>query len=145
MTATTITDPKATVLPLLEGSTWPNAAEALAQVNALPIPGTRTEAWKYTRVGKLFNQNYSVPNAAATVTLPVRLPFDVTRIVFVNGHFRADLSDDLNRQPEQAPLPRSGEGALWRERSDQRPALHRHERRCTNRRIDTLGDKGSEG
>ncbi|MCC6937847.1 MAG: Fe-S cluster assembly protein SufD [Flavobacteriales bacterium] len=98
MTATTITDPKATVLPLLEGSTWPNAAEALAQVNALPIPGTRTEAWKYTRVGKLFNQNYSVPNAAATVTLPVRLPFDVTRIVFVNGHFRADLSDDLKVQ-----------------------------------------------
>jgi hypothetical protein len=26
---------------------------------------------------------------------PPRLPFDTTRVVFVNGHFRADLSDDL--------------------------------------------------
>jgi Fe-S cluster assembly protein SufD len=89
------TDPKANVLPLLEGSTWPNAAEALAQVHALPIPTIRTEAWKYTRVAKLFNQPYTAPKGDATVTLPARLPFDTTRVVFVNGHFRADLSDDL--------------------------------------------------
>ncbi|MBK9419396.1 MAG: Fe-S cluster assembly protein SufD [Flavobacteriales bacterium] len=84
-----------TVLPLLEGSTWPNAAEALAQVHTLPVPTSKTEAWKYTRVGKLFNQPYIAPKGDATVTLPARLPFDTTRIVFVNGHFRADLSDDL--------------------------------------------------
>ena len=95
MTTTTIIDPKATVLPLLEGSTWPNAAEALAQVHTLPVPTSKTEAWKYTRVGKLFNQPYITPKGDATVTLPARLPFDTTRIVFVNGHFRADLSDDL--------------------------------------------------
>jgi hypothetical protein len=29
------------------------------------------------------------------LTLPARLPFPATRVVFVNGHFRADLSDDL--------------------------------------------------
>ena len=91
-------DPKASVLPLLEGSIWPGAPEALPQVSALPVPGTRTEAWKYTRVGKLFNQNYATPNGDATFALPARLPFDVTRIVFVNGHFRADLSDDLKAQ-----------------------------------------------
>ena len=33
--------------------------------------------------------------APASVTLPARLPFPATRVVFVNGHFRADLSDDL--------------------------------------------------
>ncbi|MBL0129209.1 MAG: Fe-S cluster assembly protein SufD [Flavobacteriales bacterium] len=93
-----MTDPKAAVLHLLEGSTWPGAAEALAQVNTLPIPGTRTEAWKYTRVGKLFNQNYAAPHGDAAVTLPARLPFEVTCIVFVNGHFRTDLSDDLKAQ-----------------------------------------------
>ena len=98
MTATTITDPKATVLPLLVGSTWPNAAEALAQVNALPVPGTRTEAWKYTRVGKLFNTEYAAPVAAVSVELPARSPFDTTRVVFVNGYFRSDLSDDLKAQ-----------------------------------------------
>jgi Fe-S cluster assembly protein SufD len=91
----TLIHPKATVLPLLEGSTWPNAAEALALAHTLPVPTTRTEAWKYTRVAKLFNQQYAAPKGDATVTLPARLPFETTRVVFVNGHFRADLSDDL--------------------------------------------------
>jgi Fe-S cluster assembly protein SufD len=99
MNTLTATDPKATVLPLLEGSTWPNAAEALAQVHALPIPGVKSEAWKYTRVGKLFKDAYVAPQGDATVTLPARLPFDTTRVVFVNGHFRADLSDDLKADP----------------------------------------------
>ncbi|MCW5899904.1 MAG: Fe-S cluster assembly protein SufD [Flavobacteriales bacterium] len=94
----TATDPKATVLPLLEGSTWPGSAEALAQVHALPVPTTKTEAWKYTRVGKLFNQPYAAPKGDVNVALPARLPFDTTRVVFVNGHFRADLSDDLKDQ-----------------------------------------------
>ena len=95
MSTMTATDPKATALPLLEGSSWPGAAEALAQVNALPVPTIRSEAWKYTRVAKLFNQPYSAPQGDANVTLPARLPFDATRVVFVNGRFRADLSDDL--------------------------------------------------
>ncbi|MFZ1333725.1 MAG: Fe-S cluster assembly protein SufD [Flavobacteriales bacterium] len=98
MNTITITDPKATVLPLLEGSTWPNATEALRQVMALPIPNSKTEAWKYTRVGKLFNTNYSAPVGNVAVELPARLGFDTTRIVFVNGHFRADLSDGLKAQ-----------------------------------------------
>jgi len=97
ITATT-TDPMATVLPLLEGSAWPGAAEAFAQVHALPIPTSKTEAWKYTRVGKLFNQPYAAPNGDVTPALPTRLPFEATRLVLVNGHFRADLSDDLKSQ-----------------------------------------------
>ncbi len=95
MSTATAIDPKATVLHLLEGSIWPGAAEALAQVHALPVPTTRTEAWKYTRVTKLFSQPYAAPKGDATVTLPARLPFETTRVVFVNGQFHADLSDDL--------------------------------------------------
>jgi Fe-S cluster assembly protein SufD len=95
MSTATATDPKANVLPLLEGSTWPNATEALTLAHTLPVPSTKSEAWKYTRVAKLFNQPYAAPKGDATVTLPARLPFDTTRVVFVNGHFRADLSDDL--------------------------------------------------
>ncbi|HRH68282.1 MAG TPA: Fe-S cluster assembly protein SufD [Flavobacteriales bacterium] len=98
MSTMTATDPKATVLPLLEGSTWPGAAEAFAQVHALPVPTSKTEAWKYTRVGKLFGANYAAPVANVTAQLPARLPFEATRVVFVNGHFRADLSDDLKVQ-----------------------------------------------
>ncbi|MBX2978485.1 MAG: Fe-S cluster assembly protein SufD [Flavobacteriales bacterium] len=91
-------NPKATVLPQLEGSTWPGAAEAVAQVHALPVPTSKTEAWKYTRVAKLFNQPYAAPKGEVNVALPARLPFGATRVVFVNGHFRADLSDDLKGQ-----------------------------------------------
>jgi len=103
MSTMTAIDPKATVLPLLEGGSWPGAEEALAQVNALSVPGIKTEAWKYTRVGKLFKDAYTAPKNDVAVALPERLPFDTTRVVFVNGHFRADLSDDLN--------PGSGTGA----------------------------------
>jgi Fe-S cluster assembly protein SufD len=91
-------DPKAAVLPLLEGSSWPGAAEALAQAHVLPTPTSKTEAWRYTRVGKLFNQPYAAPKGDANVALPARLLIDALRVVFVNGHFRADLSDDLKGQ-----------------------------------------------
>jgi hypothetical protein len=59
MSTATISDPKGQRAPLCsKASTWPNAAEALAQAHTLPDPH-RTEAWKYTRVTKLFNQpNY---------------------------------------------------------------------------------------
>lgn len=95
MSTMTATDPKSSVLPLLEGSTWPGASEALAQVSTIPVPGTRSEAWKYTRVGKLFKDAYSAPKGDGSVELPARLAFETTRVVFVNGHFRGDLSDDL--------------------------------------------------
>lgn len=91
-------DPKATFLPLLEGSTWPGAAEAFGAASDLPIPTIRSEAWKYTRVSKLFKESYSAPqnDTVGKFPAPTRLPFDVVRVVFVNGHFRADLSDDLS-------------------------------------------------
>ncbi|HNO03708.1 MAG TPA: hypothetical protein PKK49_00335, partial [Flavobacteriales bacterium] len=98
MSTATISDPKANLLPLLEGSSWPGSAEALAQAGVLPIPTSRTEAWKYTRVGRLFDQPFAKANGHATVVLPDRLPFAATRVVFVNGHFRADLSDELKVQ-----------------------------------------------
>lgn len=93
-----VTDPKTSVLPLLEGSTWPAAAEALAVFRDQPVPTSKTEAWKYTRISKLFHANYAAPVADVPVELPARLPFAATRVVFVNGHFRADLSDDLKGQ-----------------------------------------------
>jgi Fe-S cluster assembly protein SufD len=95
MSTETLIDPKVTVLSAMEESTWPGAAEALTQVRELPIPDRRTEKWKYTRVAKLFTANYVAPVAPDQVDLPERLPFPATRVVVVNGLFRADLSDDL--------------------------------------------------
>ncbi len=95
MSTMTAIDPKATVLQLLEGGQWPGAAEALAQVNSLPIPTIKTEAWKYTRVGRLFNTSYVAPVADVAVQVPERLPFPTLRLVFVNGIFRRELSDEI--------------------------------------------------
>ena len=69
------TDPKATILPLLEGSTWPGAAEAFGATSDLPIPTIRSEAWKYTRVSKLFKESYSAAQGDWAVTLPPRPAF----------------------------------------------------------------------
>jgi Fe-S cluster assembly protein SufD len=96
MSTDTITDPKNTILPLLEGSTWPGAAEAFGAASDMPIPTIRSEAWKYTRVSKLFKESYSAPQGEWAISLPPRPAFEVVRVVFVNGHFRADLSDDLS-------------------------------------------------
>ncbi|MBS1942721.1 MAG: Fe-S cluster assembly protein SufD [Bacteroidetes bacterium] len=90
-----VADPRSSLLSLLEGSSWPGSADAIARAVDLPIPGRRTEQWKYTPVAKLFNAAYVKPDGDAHVELPARLPFPVTRVVFVNGHFRPDLSDDL--------------------------------------------------
>ena len=98
MSTMTAIDPKDSVLRLLEGSAWPGAQAALDAASELPIPSTKTEAWKYTRVGKLFNTTYSTLQGNIEVTLPARLPFNTTRVVFVNGHFRVDLSDDLKAE-----------------------------------------------
>jgi Fe-S cluster assembly protein SufD len=95
MNTATMTDPKASVLSLLEGSVWPGAGEALEAVRALPIPTIKSEAWKYTRVGKLFTRAYAAPNGSASVTVPERLPFPTLRLVFVNGLLHRELSDEL--------------------------------------------------
>jgi Fe-S cluster assembly protein SufD len=123
MTTTTATDPKASVQHLLDGSHWTHSDEALELFQGLPIPGTKTEAWKYTRVARLFGEPFEVPRNDGLIALPERLPFSALRIVFLNGRFRKDLSDDIlsadnrlrldlaamaaARNPKVAALPRT--------------------------------------
>lgn len=96
MSTMTAIDPKATVLPLLEGGKWGFVNEdPLALFKSLPIPGVKTEAWKYTRIGKLFSEPYVAAKGTVQVELPTRLPFPVTRLVFVNGCYREELSDRI--------------------------------------------------
>ncbi|MEB2340964.1 MAG: Fe-S cluster assembly protein SufD [Flavobacteriia bacterium] len=95
ITTDTLMEPKATVLPLIQDGTWPLAAEGYAKALAVPVPDRRTEQWKYTRVAHLFRDPYTRPQGGVRVELPRRLPFPATRVVFVNGFLRTDLSDDL--------------------------------------------------
>lgn len=77
--------------PLAGGSLL---ADARAFVNELPVPTTRTEAWKYTRVGRIINQRLQKNSSELN---PKDFQIDLedanaARLVLVNGQFRADLS-----------------------------------------------------
>ncbi|MEV8468936.1 SufD family Fe-S cluster assembly protein [Fluviibacterium sp. DFM31] len=87
---------------LLAGLTLPasralagNRAEALARLRAMGLPGRRDEYWKYTRPDTL-----AAPEAVPAAVFdndesPVFGEVDRVKIVFVDGVFDADASDDL--------------------------------------------------
>ena len=70
-------------IPALEGARGA-AREALAD---LAFPTTRTEAWKYTRLGRIERNAWSFQQASVDVDV-FRIPgFDGVTAVFVNGFF----------------------------------------------------------
>lgn len=77
--------------PLAMGSLL---ADAKAFVSNLPVPTTRTEAWKYTRVARIMNMALKHNASQTNVTQHLLTVSDrnAARIVLVNGQFRADLS-----------------------------------------------------
>ena len=72
-------------------------AAALERVAAESLPTPRRETWKYTNLRPLEKLAFARPNgeAAAIESLPSLLPAGAAehRLVFVNGRFRAELSD----------------------------------------------------
>lgn len=75
-----------------------NKQTALQVLENTPLPTTRTEAWKYTRVSKIGKIPYT--NKTAIVSSIEKYNCDTTAatLVFVNGHFSKDLS--TNALPE---------------------------------------------
>jgi Fe-S cluster assembly protein SufD len=80
---------------------WREAA--FERFRTLGFPGPKVEAWKYTSVRPVVREDYSLAT-------PVRLrradlaPYllrepSALRLVFVNGHLAAELSDDLSAMP----------------------------------------------
>lgn len=70
-------------------------AQALDAWLACALPTRRTEAWKYTGIEALAEQDYlRAPAAHAVGAAAAALPaFDAIRLVFVNGRFDPALSD----------------------------------------------------
>jgi len=70
------------------------------------FPGPKSEAWKYTPVRALVRDPYVLPPKAglarAEVDRFLLRERAALRLVFVNGHFAADLSDDLSALPGRA-------------------------------------------
>jgi len=71
----------------------------LAAFESLPFPTRKTEEWKYTSLNALTKQNYN--QAAQNFDLEdasdlyVIDELDAYRVVFINGAFVAELSDDI--------------------------------------------------
>jgi len=80
-------------------------AKAQVTFADLDIPTRKTEAWKYTPLTSLFNAPYLEQTAAGNVDTAAAADRigqlgDVSRLVFINGRFNADLSSfsDLENQ-----------------------------------------------
>ncbi|MFW5834570.1 MAG: Fe-S cluster assembly protein SufD, partial [Pseudomonadota bacterium] len=79
----------------LPGSTTARAAN-FERFTTLGFPTTRTEAWKYTNLKPLAEAAPLAPRASKVSLADLDgylLDGDVRRLVFVNGHLAADLSD----------------------------------------------------
>ena len=84
-------------LTLPEGAAWVSSArrDALARVTAMGLPGRRDEYWKYTNPATL-NQSDALESPVFNpVDTPVFGTIDRLKVVFVDGVFDADASDDL--------------------------------------------------
>jgi Fe-S cluster assembly protein SufD len=88
-----------TALPQLPGSRHAGIRRlrqaSFDRFMALGLPGPKTEAWKYTPVGRLARAEFVLAPAIGLARADVEpyLVDGATHLVFVNGHFSADLSD----------------------------------------------------
>lgn len=92
----TPTDAMIATLDMPQGG-WSDAArrDALARVQAMGLPGRRDEYWKYTRPDTLV-QAHAVPAALRDGDDTVLFgDVDRLKVVFVDGVFDAEASDDL--------------------------------------------------
>ncbi len=95
---TDLTEALIAARPLPAGGTWASQkrADAVARLRAMGLPGRRDEYWKYTRPDTL-----TAPDAPPAALFDSKEPavfdgIDRLRIVFVDGVFDAEASDDLS-------------------------------------------------
>ncbi|MBW6483619.1 MAG: Fe-S cluster assembly protein SufD [Vicingaceae bacterium] len=64
------------------------------ELNELDFPTSKTEYWKYTRVGKIVNNTYTLGQPEKIDVSDFLIPnLDAQVLVIINGHVVADLSD----------------------------------------------------
>lgn len=75
----------------------PYAEQHLQQMLRLGLPTRKHENWKYTPLDGLLNQQFVATDGdiSAEQCAALALPVDALKLVFVNGHYRAELSDVL--------------------------------------------------
>lgn len=93
-----VTEARLAQLQLPDGAAWASAArnDALSRFRAMGLPGARDEYWRFTRPADL---NAASARSTSFADPEPKLPFeDIERlkIVFRDGVFDADASDDLS-------------------------------------------------
>jgi Fe-S cluster assembly protein SufD len=99
------------------GARSEEAQQHLQQMLRLGLPTRKHENWKYTPLDGLLNSEFVARSGALTQAecTALALPVDALRLVFVDGIFNAQLSDDITgsgfeisindeRQPLAAPV-----------------------------------------
>lgn len=66
--------------------------KAYQTIENTPLPTTRTEAWKYTRVTKIGNVEFQNVPAKINSIDTYKIVDSACTLVFVNGHFSSELS-----------------------------------------------------
>ncbi|WP_425070548.1 SufB/SufD family protein [Sagittula sp. S175] len=93
------TDARLNALTLPTGG-WAEAArrDALSRVQAMGLPGARDEYWKYTRPDTLVAVDAPEAQAMDAQEAPLFGARDRLEVVFVDGVFDAEASDDLSME-----------------------------------------------
>ena len=95
----TATEARIEALRMPEGGCTQAAREAaLARLRQMGLPGRRDEYWKYTRPDTLVQPEAPEAAILETAEAPVFDAFDRLRIVFVDGVFDPEASDDLQME-----------------------------------------------
>ncbi|MGB8194336.1 MAG: Fe-S cluster assembly protein SufD [Chitinophagaceae bacterium] len=101
--------------PIKPGSMLePLRRNAFNAFNAMGIPTTRNEEWKYTRISSLFNKSFDLAQSIAvdeTHISTLRLPGheQSNELVFVNGIFSSELSSIRSKALVVLPLEDAAE------------------------------------
>ncbi len=67
--------------------------KAKAELETLEFPTSKTEYWKYTRVGKIVNKSYNIAKVEDIDITPYLIPgLNANILVLVNGFYKANLS-----------------------------------------------------
>ncbi|PYG29845.1 SufB/SufD family protein [Pelagimonas varians] len=77
------------------GWSTPARQDALARVQAMGLPHARDEYWKYTKPASLVDAAVILAAVYSTDETPMFGDMDRLKVVFVDGVFDADASDDL--------------------------------------------------
>lgn len=102
-------------LTLPQNSGWAQTArsDALARLNAMGVPARRDEYWKYTRPDLLTAASAQKAEIFEHGEPPVFDSIDRLKIVFVDGVFDAEASDDLSLEGVEIDrLAQAGEADL---------------------------------